>query len=912
MNADWKWPGSRWWRVDLHAHSPASYDSRGPDQENPDWIGWITAVRDADIHAVAITDHNTAAAVKSLKDAAREVEDAPIVFPGVELTAGGGSHLLLLMDPEREQEHVEDLLSRVELPVDLRSRQSGRSPLSVEQILDKCGDDALVIGAHGNRDRGVLKLEGEQRIAVLRHPGLAAVEIEPPMKNADRWLDGSLPEIGRAISQVWSSDGHDFDELGRRFTWVKMTEPNLEGLRLALLDGDDSLKRAAQADPNAAQADPNAAQAALALESITVHEGKFMGRSGPTGIAFGPWLNAIIGGRGTGKSSLIDFCRKTLRRESELDASYVGEEGPLRSFFESRMRVPQSRSEEGLLTGKTRIEVVYRKDGERFILSWSQDGDAHPIARLDGDERSPEEGDIRERFPVRIYSQKQLFALAQHPNALLTAIDDSQTVRGKELEHSIEQIKARYLSLRAEVREQRNLVSDLPTRRAALADIRRKLDLLQQGGHAQALSEYRMRRWQDDTWQAILRGASQAVDEVDRAAQALSVANLDLGADEESDQATTSLQGAQESLRQAIERLQRSVHEAVEQVRQEIQGAQDGPATEPWREALDVSERASQEASARLAEEGIADPDQFASLLRQTAGLERVISDLESAQERADKLENDANEVLAEYRRRREELSDSRKQFVRTAPGEIIRVEINELSNCENLAEKLSEFLGIERFGDDRQAIARRIRAKQDESWNWERLDDEVAKLRRFHSEEQDSWEAQDHRFEAALKRVPPEGIDRLALYLPVDDVIVHFRDQRGSKWRPIRQGSPGQQSAALLAFVLGYGGEPIILDQPEDDLDSTLIYELLVSRLRETKLNRQVIVVTHNPNIVVHGDAELVHSLEAGQSESRIACQGGLQERQVREEICRVMEGGREAFERRYQRIMPPRGSGP
>lgn len=164
-----------------------------------------------------------------------------------------------------------------------------------------------------------------------------------------------------------------------------------------------------------------------------------------------------------------------------------------------------------------------------------------------------------------------------------------------------------------------------------------------------------------------------------------------------------------------------------------------------------------------------------------------------------------------------------------------------------------------------------------------------------------------DPRFGPALKRVPPERIDRLAVYLPEDAVKVRFKD-RGD-WRHLTQGSPGQQTAALLAFVLGYGFEPIILDQPEDDLDNTLIYELLVRRLRETKTKRQVIVVTHNPNIVVHGDAELVFSLEARDGQSQIACQGGLQERRVREEICRVMEGGREAFESRYQRIMSPQG---
>ncbi len=158
-----------------------------------------------------------------------------------------------------------------------------------------------------------------------------------------------------------------------------------------------------------------------------------------------------------------------------------------------------------------------------------------------------------------------------------------------------------------------------------------------------------------------------------------------------------------------------------------------------------------------------------------------------------------------------------------------------------------------------------------------------------------------------ALERVPPERLDRLALYLPEDAVEVRFKDRSSGAWRPLTQGSPGQQTAALLAFVLGYGIEPIILDQPEDDLDNTLIYELLVSRLREIKTKRQVLIVTHNPNIVVHGDAELVLSLEARGGRSRIACQGGLQEQAVREEICRIMEGGREAFESRYQRIMGP-----
>ena len=252
-----------------------------------------------------------------------------------------------------------------------------------------------------------------------------------------------------------------------------------------------------------------------------------------------------------------------------------------------------------------------------------------------------------------------------------------------------------------------------------------------------------------------------------------------------------------------------------------------------------------------------------------------------------------AVEALTGYREQRSELSRRRGRFATETSSDVIRVAIEPFANRGRLAEGLAEILGIERFESDRQAIARKIQPEQGRPWSWEKLDDVVAEARQLLSGELNSWPAQDHRFEAALKAVPPERIDRLALYLPDDAVEVSFKDRAARSWQPLTQGSPGQQTAALLAFVLGYGSEPIILDQPEDDLDNTLIYELLVSRLRETKTKRQVIVVTHNPNIVVHGDAELVLSLKAAKGQSSIDCQGGLQERGVRDVICSVMEGG-------------------
>ena len=344
MSDTWQYPGSRWWRVDLHAHSPKSYDFEDVLEDNADAMRqWIEAARDARLDAIGVTDHNTADAILPIQDIAATIDLAPVVFPGVELTTNDGCHLLLLLDPSCNQQHANDLLSRVEVPVNDRGKRTARSPLSAEKILERCGDDALVIGAHVNGHDGLLQLHGEQRIAVLRDTRLVGVEVQPDLDCDGTWLDGSKPVVGRKLSQVWGSDSHSLNKIGQRFTWVKMTKPNLEGLRLALLDGEASLKPARQRDT----ANPNS-HANLIIESITIDKGKLIGRSAPAEVCFNPWLNTIIGGRGTGKSTLVDFCRRALRRDGELDGATSGRDESLRDVFERRMRVPASRAEEGL------------------------------------------------------------------------------------------------------------------------------------------------------------------------------------------------------------------------------------------------------------------------------------------------------------------------------------------------------------------------------------------------------------------------------------------------------------------------------------------------------------------------------------------------------------------------------------
>ena len=669
MDSAWKWPGSRWWRVDLHAHSPASHDFQNDVTAAADAARrWMESARDAGLHAVAVTDHNSSQFVPELQQAASEVDNAPVLFLGVELTASDGSHLLLIVDPGAGQENIDDLLSRMEIPVEERGETNARTSQSVEAILERCDDRTLVIAAHVNQPAGLLQHTGQQRIAELRDPRLAAVEIHPDTEFDESWLDGSKAEIGREISQIWASDSHSFDDLGTRYTWVKMTEPTLEGLRLALSDGSDSLKPALREDLE----NPNA-HAEMAIEKITVHNTKHIGRASPTEVRFNPWMNAIIGGRGTGKSTLLDLFRKSMRRDWELDSAGVSEEGSLRSLFDGRMQVPATRSGSGLLTEESRVEVVYRKDGDRFLLSWSQDGTAQPIARLSNGDSIPEKGNVLERFPVRIFSQKQLFALAQNPDALLAVLDDTQEVGGADTSRELQGLEGRYLALRAEARQALTHASDLPDREASLVDVQRKLDLLQQGGHAEALRLYRSRRRTDGMWKAVQAASERGLDAVGEAAGAMAVSDLSLPTD--GDDAARALQRAHQSLHQLIEGFRSEMLDSIEVVRRRLAEVSRSADAGHWGAAVDASEEAYKNTVSQLEEEGIADPEEYGELVERARGLEAEIEKLGSEELRALRLEQEADAVLAEYREGRSRLSVKRQDFAGRASGDTLRVE---------------------------------------------------------------------------------------------------------------------------------------------------------------------------------------------------------------------------------------------
>ena len=135
------------------------------------------------------------------------------------------------------------------------------------------------------------------------------------------------------------------------------------------------------------------------------------------------------------------------------------------------------------------------------------------------------------------------------------------------------------------------------------------------------------------------------------------------------------------------------------------------------------------------------------------------------------------------------------------------------------------------------------------------------------------------------------------------DRYLLELRMDDGSH-RRLDELSGGQRVSVLLSLLLETkGSSPLVIDQPEDELDNRFLFETVLPALKRLKGRRQVILATHNANIVVNGDADMVIQLEATANRGRVARAGAIEEPEVRDAIVRTVDGGEEAFRLRRRK---------
>lgn len=148
------------------------------------------------------------------------------------------------------------------------------------------------------------------------------------------------------------------------------------------------------------------------------------------------------------------------------------------------------------------------------------------------------------------------------------------------------------------------------------------------------------------------------------------------------------------------------------------------------------------------------------------------------------------------------------------------------------------------------------------------------------------------------------EDIENLAYDDLPQITVTKYVEQNGQRTtviKKISQLSLGQQQSVLLGILLlSDSNRPLLIDQPEDNLDSEFIYKTIVTTLRKIKEHRQVIIVTHNPNIAVLGDAELIIPLKSTSSKSMVMFPGSIDKAETIKLCCQILEGGDAAFHQR------------
>jgi hypothetical protein len=932
-------PGAQWWKVDLHTHTPASDDyGRGPQQAQLMQMTpqeWLLGFMRAGIDGVAVTDHNSGEWIDRLAEAlaAPTMKQHPdyrplVLFPGVEVTASSGIHVLGIFSPGTPGRVVTTLLGTVKFRGTPGSSQPcEEAALSVVREIDRAG--GIPILAHADIESGAFGLPGSTFAQLCDEPSLIAVEVRIPQYQRPqvyhdkkcRWTEVVGSDAHRPDAATAS--GTDARYPGSHWTWIKMgSPPDLTGLRLALLDGNAFSVVRSDAPPSGF--DPNRLPEDW-IESIDIGHGRYMGRGQPQVLEFTPWLHALIGGRGTGKSTVVQFLRLALAQGGSIPEGSDAAEA-----WERFDRIPKTRDDVGCRTSDTTVRVIYRHAERRYRVTWKAGSHAVEEGLADGGWRTAPVQDVAARCPVRMFSQGQIQATARDSKALLDIVDGA--IAGSRLPQRMEEERSRFFTLRAKAREMRQKLAGRDRIRAQLDDVTAKLTVLEQTQHAAVLREHQRRSRQLREVEHQLAEVTALASRLDETAKGLAVSDPAADLFDASDAVDAVTLNALAALRTAITSSKATVADAATHVREAQRRGVETTMGGALGTAAQQARQRYEELTAQLRQQGVQDTAGFSTLVQERQRLEQESRQLGQLADRLLELDQEAQAAGLRLLELRSELTAARQAFVTEALAENrhVRMQVapyGDGTTSEDLGRVERSFrqeLESDKFPDDILSAHEEVGAKvgmvaelyrnlpQEAIPRAQAIAERLKAQRRLlHVACAGQTTTLGGHFANYLQREcqkRPELLDRLLVWTPEDSLRVEYSATGdGQNFRPLIQGSPGQRSAAIMAFFLAFGSEPIVLDQPEDDLDNHLIYDLVVQQVRECKQQRQIIIVTHNPNIVVNGDAEMVHALDFRAGQCRVIESGALQRKELREEVCQIMEGGREAFTRRFRRLGEP-----
>lgn len=861
---------SRFYLSDLQVHTIADkHHSYGAWHGKEDAFAskLIEAHAEQGVEVIAVTDHLTIEWWRPLYSAGQD--QGVHVFPGMEISVNG-CHLLVIWDATEDAfESAETFRRNLFRPGDSKKSTSGGyrvvTRTGVREIAEEAADlGGLVLAAHSTKQKMGLFAKGvcRDRADVAQSGLIAGFDMSGDTKN--RTLDNPSTDFG-ASDPSWfiSGDTRSFESVGQGACWLKLGDPpTLEGLRQAFLLPETRIvlpdrhrKKWGHVTPVrfAASVDPDWPR----IESVAIDGGFHDGFR----VEFGPGLNAIIGGKGTGKSALIEILRHVLDLEESDDHQLI----------ENRLEnLPAN------------AEVLARLvDAEGTHYSVSRIGGKSPSPTLADADGKDTGLPVESRFVAQVFGQRELRRLAE--SRWLREFLASQVGKPFRAASSDEQKLLRNLAnLESDLHKTETDAEDIAEAKLQLADLTEKVDRAMQEGAETEVERLKALA----ALGAELNDAAEWPVDVGKAVAGLRDDLLPKPEVGEHEEVPPDFGKALRTLDRSISHHFRKVEEAAKQ------------ANEVTSELLDqFNEHKAEletEISEKLADLGFAKPEELARDQAKIERLKRQTAKADEVQARLDELTKERAELLrklAETRRLKSRLIDDQASKLNLAMAGRVRIQVTALGDKDELVALIRELAPstqlttIERAVRDAspQDMADAIRGGQSVLEEIGFTATAAGKL--LGSSSQD------------LRRLETTDTpDLLRLHM-------NLGSPENPDWHAVHEVSPGQRATAVLSLAIAAGDTPLLIDQPEDDLDNRFIFNEVVRLLRSACQHRQVIVATHNANIPVLGDAECLIAFDATADRSRVLAIGGLEDPQVAYHARHILEGGDDAFRARQQR---------
>ena len=901
-------PGARWFKADLHIHTIDDHPGRrakipaglnGPPGSEETIAAYARrflqgAVRQG-VRVLGVTPHSpragegpeTSAVWRIVEEWSGGIDDdgQPFhdklyaVFPGFEPSfrdGASGLHLLFLFDPEIGRDRylrAFDLVMGGASPwrgneLQLSSRNAGEAFHELRELHRREPSGArgggpqwsyIVLAPHIESPKGLLGAQKAQVLKLFQHGEVAGLELGdeklPEDTVKDRpWLSQGMAEHRQAFFH--GSDAYSVDDIGKRHTWLKLASPRIEALRQAFIAHDSRMRIAYERDVDGSLSEiPAPPDVTVSprpwLRSVTVAGGAsfFRGNDGQgepeCRFDLSPDLTCIIGGSMTGKSTFLDGLRVHVEAPMPPDDGLKGQ--------------VEARGKDGFLAGSPVITLDCP----------GQDPTASPHAR----------------WPAVFHAQNELQRLAQEPEAVedilarLAAPEETPDIRVRE-----ERLRSLDGELGRAARRLAKLDEDLADAEQACERSRKAADELAAFADAGIGDLHRasrdLHRWREfaDAARALtaeldrVRTSAESLDlpeAGEHLADALRLAAVDEQADE---------------LRARWSRVHDHLHSASGELGSAtgVAGSVVGALTAyegGVREAVDRGLAARGLGGARIKE--------FQALNRQASLLASYEANLDQMRGKRDDAERAFKSLLAD----RQALADrQRNAFDRVI--ETVRTALGGKISARRLDD--GDHRPLERFLKEwkRKGITR---------W-WNELDPERRPAPAELLDKMDTGRLAEAGMSDAVQAAFRECLSvsrrrELAAVRCRDRYLIELGMDNGS-YRRLDDLSGGQRVSVLLSLLLETNDDrPLVIDQPEDELDNRFLFETVLPALKRLKGRRQIVVATHNPNIVVNGDADQVIQLEATANRGRVARAGAIEEPAVRDAIVRTVDGGDEAF---------------